>query len=210
MHHPKIQSGIYGILEGQEKSQLLEIAQNLIKAQSSAIQIRAKCLTKENRWDLAQTLHQQMADHAIKPLLIVNDDIELAEKLCCPIHLGQNDLPLAKVRKFLGKKWLIGYSTHSLSEALSAQELGADYIGFGPIYQTQSKKDALKPRDLKEFKRVLQKIKIPVVAIGGLNGKNIDPLINLGAKNFAFLSALHHPTFFEKTLPQIMEKINPK
>lgn len=118
-------------------------------------------------------------------LFIVNDHIDVAVLSGADgVHLGQGDLPLEEVRMLLGKDKVIGISCHNLSQALKAQEKGADYIGIGPIYPTATK-PGCRPVGLKVLRRLKGKIKIPYFAIGGIGEKNINEVLAAGARRIA-------------------------
>jgi thiamine-phosphate pyrophosphorylase len=121
---------------------------------------------------------------------VVNDYVDIA--LCVNadgVHLGQDDLPLKEARRIIGKKKIIGISTHNLEQAIEAERDGADYIGFGPVFHTMTK-DAGKPKGIDMLREVKTKVKIPVVAIGGINLKNIKSVLDTGADAVAVASAI--------------------
>ncbi|NWF97544.1 MAG: thiamine phosphate synthase [Nitrospirae bacterium] len=122
--------------------------------------------------------------------LIINDhtDIALASE-SDGVHLGQDDLPLKEVRKISGQNFIIGISTHSLEQALDAQNMGADYIGFGPIFHTNTK-DAGKPKGIKALKEIKKMVNIPVIAIGGINSENLSSVLNTGVDGIAVSSGI--------------------
>jgi hydroxymethylpyrimidine kinase/phosphomethylpyrimidine kinase/thiamine-phosphate diphosphorylase len=121
---------------------------------------------------------------------IVNDDLLLAERLGADgVHLGQEDGTVGAARRILGEGKLIGVSTHTLEEALRAEADGADYIGFGAIYPTGSKevRHMPGPAALATVKGV---VRIPVVAIGGINRDNAATVIDAGADAVAVIAAV--------------------
>ena len=123
--------------------------------------------------------------------MIVNDRVDLA--LACGadgVHMGQDDLPPAEVRRLAGKKLKLGVSTHSLSQALKAERDGADYIGFGPLYATQTKENNVPPVGLKSLSAVLRRVGIPVVGIGGIKLECLADLAAAGAHHIAVVTAL--------------------
>jgi thiamine-phosphate diphosphorylase len=123
-------------------------------------------------------------------LFIVNDYADIAVAVDADgIHLGQEDLPMAEARKVVGKDMIIGVSTHSEEEAFSAQEQGADYIGFGPVFHTETK-DAGEPRGTALLDRLSGKVDIPVVAIGGVGPESLGDVISSGARAVAVASAI--------------------
>ena len=123
-------------------------------------------------------------------ILIINDhpDIALASD-ADGVHLGQDDLPLREARRVMGEDKLIGISTHSMEQAVEAGESGADYIGFGPIFQTATK-DAGTPQGISELRRIKSSVSIPVVAIGGINAENAGSVFESGADAVAVASAV--------------------
>ena len=122
---------------------------------------------------------------------IVNDHVDIAV-LCNAdgVHLGQDDLPVDKVRELIGKEKIIGLSTHSPQQAQKAIEMGADYIGVGPLYPTKTKKDVCEPVTISYLDWVVSHIAIPFVAIGGIKQHNIQEVIQHGAKCCALVSEI--------------------
>ncbi|OGW57059.1 MAG: thiamine-phosphate diphosphorylase [Nitrospirae bacterium RBG_16_43_8] len=122
--------------------------------------------------------------------LIVNDYTDIALAVNSDgVHLGQSDLPLKEARKIFGKKKIIGISTHSIDEATAAEAGGADYIGFGPVFHTATK-DAGKPKGIAALREIKKIIKIPLIAIGGINAENLGSVIDSGADAVAVSSAI--------------------
>jgi thiamine-phosphate pyrophosphorylase len=122
--------------------------------------------------------------------LIINDYVDIAAAIDADgVHLGQDDLPLHEARKILGNSKIIGISTHNLDQAIKAQQDGADYIGFGPIYKTATKK-AGPPKGTDSIKELAKHIHIPIVAIGGIKEGHVAGLIGKGANAVAVASAI--------------------
>ncbi len=121
--------------------------------------------------------------------LIINDyaDIALAVE-ADGVHLGQDDLPLEEARKIMGRK-IIGVSTHSLAEAVDAEKIGADYIGFGPIFETVTK-EAGEPKGLGPLREVKASVRVPVIAIGGITVDTVDSVLGTGCDGVAVSSGL--------------------
>jgi thiamine-phosphate pyrophosphorylase len=125
-----------------------------------------------------------------RAVLIVNDHPDIAFATGADgVHLGQDDLPLAEARKLMGKDAIIGISTHTIEHAIIARRGGADYIGFGPVFQTTTK-DAGAPQGTGMLREVKKGVDIPVVAIGGINIGNIREVIEAGADAIAVASAI--------------------
>ena len=127
---------------------------------------------------------------ANKALFIINDRADIARlSRSDGLHLGQRDLPLKAARQILGSNKIIGKSCHSLKQAIKAQEEGADYISIGPIFKTPTKPE-YNPVGLKLLKEARARLKIPVVAIGGINKDNIGLVKKSGAKIIAVVRAI--------------------
>ncbi len=151
------------------------------------VQLRAKELSGKELMRLACSLREITFKHKI--IFIVNDrpDVALASQ-ADGVHLGQDDLEIAYVRKFMGDK-IIGISTHSLEEAQAAQEKGADYIGVGPIFKTVTKPD-LMPVGLDLITEIEKEIKIPFFCLGGIDLGNIKQVIEVGGRRVAISSTI--------------------
>lgn len=122
-------------------------------------------------------------------VLIVNDRIEVARQSGADgVHLGQDDASIDEARQALGEDRLVGRSTHSLAQALAAQNEGADYIGVGPIFATPTKPDYI-PVGERLLDEVAGKIHIPYFAIGSLNATNIPSVLKRGATRIAVVRA---------------------
>lgn len=125
--------------------------------------------------------------------LIINDDLETA--MACDadgIHLGQTDMPLSEARRrwnVPGKKF--GLSTHSMEQAFQALEERPDYIGVGPVFPTQTKKNADPALGTAETGRIMQAVPVTAVAIGGITPENLPGLQDAGADNFCVVSAVN-------------------
>ena len=121
---------------------------------------------------------------------IVNDHVDIA--LLCEadgVHVGQEDLPLAAVRKLVGKERIVGVSTHRWSEAEAAIRGGADYIGVGPIFATATK-TTTPPVGFAYLEEAAEKVAIPTVTIGGINEKTLPEVRRRGARCCGIVSAI--------------------
>jgi thiamine-phosphate pyrophosphorylase len=122
--------------------------------------------------------------------LIINDRLDIAMAIdAAGVHVGQSDLTCEVARKILGDKKIVGVSTATVEEAIAAEKDGADYIGVGAMYSTQTKTDA-RPVTIEILAKIKQSINIPVVAIGGINENNFIPLKNTGIDGLAIVSAI--------------------
>lgn len=122
---------------------------------------------------------------------IVNDHVDIALLTDADgVHVGQEDLPVQEVRRLLGPDKIIGLSTHSPEQAEAAVAAGADYIGVGPIFATQTKEDVCAPVGFSYLEWVVRNIRLPFVAIGGIKEHNIADVTKRGACCCALVSEL--------------------
>ena len=122
--------------------------------------------------------------------LLINDRIDVA--LACKaagVHLGQDDIPPSAARAILGPDAIIGVSAHSCEEALAAEKDGADYLGVGAVFPTNSKDDASEV-GLNMLKEIRQISKLPIVGIGGINAQNYAQVRAAGAQGAAIISGI--------------------
>jgi hydroxymethylpyrimidine kinase/phosphomethylpyrimidine kinase/thiamine-phosphate diphosphorylase len=154
----------------------------------SAVQYRNKKKDDPDRFNLGIELKELCA--RAKVPFIVNDDPELALALDADgLHLGQGDGNPAEARRLLGQKKIIGVSTHNPAEALQAEAAGADYIGLGAMYPSTSK-EIQQLVGIDALAKIRAGLRIPIIAIGGINRDNAVPLIDSGADAVAVIAAV--------------------
>lgn len=191
--------GLYFITDSAlSKNGIFKDVEDVIKAGCGIIQYREKNKSSLEMLEDAQKLKEICLG---KALFLINDRIDIALVAEADgVHLGQGDMPYDKAREILGKQKIIGLSTGTLEQAIEAEKLGADYIGVGPIYKTSTKFDARKPCGIELIKEIRQKVSLPIIAIGGINKKNVSDVINAGANGAAVISAiLKADDVFEET-----------
>jgi thiamine-phosphate pyrophosphorylase len=140
-----------------------------------------------------------------KTRLLVNDrsDIALAAG-ADGVHLTAQSLPVAVVRAICGKEYLIGVSTHSLDEARAARAAGADFIVFGPVFETESKRAYGEPQGLNKLAEVTRALgEFPVLAIGGITLANVVECFQAGASGVAAISMLNDAEKLSATVETI-------
>jgi thiamine-phosphate pyrophosphorylase len=151
-------------------------------------QYRSKSETRKSIYE--QSLQLARIARAAGALFIVNDHADIAAAVDADgVHLGQDDLPCEYARKLLGNNKLIGISTHNAEQARTAEGIGADYIGFGPLFETATK-DAGQMQGIENLSKVKRAVGIPVIAIGGINHANVQDVIRSGADGAAIISAI--------------------
>ena len=122
---------------------------------------------------------------------VVNDRVDIALAVQADgVHLGQEDLPLPAARKLLGQEKIIGLTVHSPAEARQAEAAGADYLGVSPIFTTQTKLDAGPPAGIQLIRQIKSAVKIPLIAIGGINLANAPEVVRAGADGLCAISAV--------------------
>ena len=170
------------------------------------IQLRHKSASSNQLFSWAVEIRKLCRNYGAT--LIINDraDIALASQ-ADGVHLGQQDLPAAAARKLLGKKYIIGVSASSPSEAVQAERDGADYIGFGHIFPTSSKEKAFLPLGPESLGQVASLVTLPIIAIGGIHAENAASLISLGASAVAVISAISRATNPLQTALELTEAI---
>ncbi|MBI5679072.1 MAG: thiamine phosphate synthase [Planctomycetes bacterium] len=160
-----------------------------LKGGVKTVQLREKGLATHELYSIACELRKITSD--FKANFIVNDRVDIALAVEADgVHLGWQSLPFGVVRKLLGFEKLISVSTHNRQEALQAQSWGADYITFGPIYDTPSKTGLLKPTGVEEIQKLKKEIHIPIVALGGINERNVEAVLDGGADGIAVISSI--------------------
>ncbi len=179
-------SGVYLITDQGER--LVERVSLALRGGVAVLQYRAK--DKRRADCLAEGRELKRLCAAFGAVFIVNDDVDLARELDADgVHLGQDDGTIAEARAILGQNRIIGKSTHDLEEALLAEQQGADYVGFGAMYPTESKVVSHLPGTA-GLAAIRKQIKIPVVAIGGITAANACRVIDAGADALAVISSV--------------------
>lgn len=166
---------------------VVEMVSVVLRAGIRIIQYRDKDRTRRELYEEAARLRE--LTRSFNAVLIVNDHADIAAAVDADgLHLGQDDLPLKEARMVVGDM-MIGISTHSLDQARTAETEGADYIGFGPIFQTTTK-DAGSPQGLDNLSLIKQNVSIPVVAIGGISLETAQSVFNAGADAIAVATGI--------------------
>ncbi len=179
-------TGVYLITDQQDE--LLERVRQALRGGVATLQYRPKDKPFEQCLEEGRRL-KQLCSHQ-GTLFIVNDDIRLAQALDADgVHLGQDDASPLQARTLLGPGKIIGISTHTLEEALKAEEDGADYLGFGAMYPTNSKTITQMPGTA-GLAEVRNKVRLPIVAIGGISPANACRVIDAGADAVAVISSV--------------------
>ena len=175
---------LYLILDAQvlDYDALLQVLKDSVRGGIDIVQLRDK---KSSAKEILDFCGKALRITKGKIQFIVNDRADLALLSGADgLHVGQEDLDYLQARRLMGRGKIIGVSCQTLAQALKAQAFGADYIGFGSVFQTQTK-PGRQPMDLRILRRVVRQVKIPVFPIGGISRGNIGQLIPLGVQRVA-------------------------
>ncbi len=184
--HPSPLAGVYLVTD--QGDCLVERVATALKGGVAVLQYRAKGRERDQCLAEATELRRLCRDFGVT--FIVNDDMGLARELEADgVHLGQDDGGIAEARALLGPDRIIGKSTHDLREALEAEAEGADYIGFGSMYPTSSKAVSHLPGTT-GLAEVRDRIRLPIVAIGGITPANACRVVDAGADALAVISSV--------------------
>lgn len=167
---------------------LEEAVERAIKGGCTVIQLREKDCTSQEFYETAKRIYEITKKFNVP--LIINDRVDIALAVNADgVHVGQSDLPAAVVRSIIGEDKIVGVSATNLSEAKQAVLDGADYLGVGAMYQTDTKTDA-QTVTMEELKAIRSAVDVPVVVIGGINQKTLDNFKGMGIDGLAVVSAV--------------------
>ncbi len=206
----QLPTGIYGIL-GEKFSRgrgNVETARQMVDAGVSVLQYREKLKYKSIRaiYEECVAIRKITQDAGVP--FIINDYADIALMVEADgIHQGQDDLPVKALRK-IAPKMLIGCSTHSPEQAKQAVLDGADYIGVGPIFSTQTKEDVCAPVGLEYLDYVAKNQDIPFVAIGGIKRENLPQVLARGAKTVCLVTEIIGAEDIGQRIREIQKIIN--
>ena len=152
------------------------------------VQLREKELDEEHFLEEAKEIKKLCAKYNVP--FVINDKVEIALEMDADgVHVGQSDMEAGDVRAKLGPDKIIGVSAQTVEQALLAQERGADYLGVGAVFHTDSKADAADV-DHETLKAICEAVDIPVIAIGGISKDNVGELAGSGICGIAVISAI--------------------
>ncbi len=167
----------------------IQVVKELLSAGVRVIQYREKEKPMIIKYQECQQIRKLTREYGA--IFIVNDHLDLAIAVEADgVHVGQDDLPIEVVRDMVGGDMIIGLSTHTPEQAEEAVKKGADYIGVGPIFATSTKKDIPAPVGLEYLEYVVNNIKIPYVAIGGIKEDNISSVREMGANCICLITEI--------------------
>jgi thiamine-phosphate diphosphorylase len=183
--------GLY-VVTGEEFSAgrpYIEVIKACIAGGAGIIQLREKSWDGARLIELGRELRKLTLEAGV--LFIVNDRVDIAMAVEAEgVHIGQEDIPLPLMRKIAGPRMIIGVSAHNPAEAAAAEKEGAAYIGFGPVFPTETKKDTRPARGPEMLEKVRKATSLPIYAIGGIKVENTASVIRAGADGVAVISGV--------------------
>ena len=166
-----------------------EIVRAAVAGGATCVQLREKNGGTREFLEEAQAVQAVLRGTGVP--LFINDRADIALAIgAAGVHLGQRDLPIAAARRLGPPGWIIGVSAESVEDAIRAEQEGADYIGVSPVFATPTKADAAAPLGLDGLRAIRAAVKIPLVAIGGMQVANARDVIRAGADGLAVVSAI--------------------
>ena len=156
---------------------------------ATLVQLREKRMTALQFYEAAKTALEVARRRGVE--LIINDRVDIALALGLGVHLGQDDLPPEAARRLLGNDAIVGYSTHTVEQAVVAARLPIDYLAIGPIFATATKENPSPVVGLDGLRAVRTAIgNLPLVAIGGITPASASEALAAGADSVAMISGM--------------------
>ena len=177
-----------------------------IKGGAGIVQLREKNISTKDLYEKALKVKEICKNYGA--LFIINDRLDIAQAVGADgVHLGQSDMPIEEARKILKDKFLIGATARNIEEAKKVELSGADYIGSGAIFGTNTKDNA-KKLEMEELKKIVASVKIPVFAIGGININNVGILKNIGLQGICSVSGILSEKNCKKAVDIMLKNFN--
>lgn len=186
---------------------MLQVVRAAVAARIDLIQIREKNLSGNVLYQLAASAAAITRGSATR--LLINDRSDLALAAGADgVHLTTSSLPTKVVRQTFGDRFLIGVSTHSLEEGIVARRDGADFVVFGPVFETESKREYGEALGLVRLAQVSSELSpFPVLALGGVTPRTVADCIRAGARGIATISMLQEPDRLGDVIEEIRRNI---
>jgi thiamine-phosphate pyrophosphorylase len=184
-------------------SHILQLIRAAVVAGIDLVQIREKRLTARVLFELSRSAAEVVRGSGTK--LLVNDRADIAAAAGADgVHLATTSLPTQVIRRTFGDGFLIGASTHSIAEVNVAREQGADFVVFGPVFETESKSEYGAAKGIEELSKLTATLaSFPVLALGGVTERNAADCVNAGARGIAAISMLQEPSRLEDLTQKI-------
>lgn len=180
---------------------IFQQVEETLKGGTTFLQLREKNLSDEEFKSEAEEIKKICAEYKVP--FVINDNVELAKEIDADgVHVGQDDMNASNVRQIIGNDKILGVSVQTVEQAILAEKQGADYLGVGAVFSTSTKSDAIEvPYEM--LQKICSAVKIPVVAIGGINKSNVNQLAKSGICGIAVISAI----FAEKNILEATKEL---
>jgi len=189
-----------------EGREIIDVVRAALRGGAPSIQLRGKAQPAREQVELARALLAETRPAGA--LLFVNDRLDVALAAGADgVHLGQDDLPVDAARRIVPGGFLVGISAETPELALAAERGGADYVGVGPVFATGSKADAGDAVGCERIAEVAAAVRIPVVAIGGIDAANADAVARAGAAGVAVISAVMRAADPERATRELLRTV---
>jgi thiamine-phosphate pyrophosphorylase len=183
-----------------------EVLKGVILGGARIVQFREKDFPEHEIFRRAEQYRRITADAGI--LLVINDRVDIAMAVDADgVHLGQDDIPPEAARR-IAPGLLIGVSTHSMEEALTAREGGADYVNVGPIFPTNTKQGIIRTLGPEAVTEIGERIELPYTVMGGIKEENLHEVLSRGARRVAVVTAVTQAPDVAKTTRSFIERIS--
>jgi thiamine-phosphate pyrophosphorylase len=193
----------------QTKPPLAEAVRFALQGGVRSIQLRERDLPIRELLAVAQELRKLTREFGAK--LLINDRVDAAVAVDADgVHLGHQSMPPEAVRRVVGNRMLVGVSTHSLKEAIDAEKNGANFITFGPVFETPSKLPYGAPVGTDALSDIKKKVRIPVFGLGGIKTENIREVLRAGADGIAMISAIFAAKDIQRAAEEMLKLITCK
>ena len=164
----------------------MQVVRLALEGGVTTVQLREKDLDSMNLFFLASELRNMTNEYGAN--LIINDRVDIALAVGADgVQMGKSSIPIMEARRLLGRDKLIGFSTHNMQEAVGSEENGVNYITLSPIYESPGKGKPTGPGVIPTFRDCLR---VPIIALGGINGDNAQEVLDNKADGIAVISAI--------------------
>ena len=184
---------------------LYSVVKESLEGGVTFLQLREKELDEEHFLEEARELQKLCRKYQVP--FVINDNVDIAAAINADgVHVGQSDMEAGDVRAKLGPDKIIGVTAKTVEQAVLAQERGADYLGVGAVFHTDSKADA-KEISFDTLKDICKAVSIPVIAIGGITEENVKELAGTGICGVAVISAIYARSDIKKAAENLKNEI---
>lgn len=187
-----------------ELSALADFIERALAAGVDLVQIRERDLPARSLFTLTARIVEAAKKYSAR--VLVNDRADVAAATGAGVHLTTRSLTADAVRRAFGSDMLIGASTHSLQEAEAAEHAGANFVVFGPVFETESKKIYGPPVGTESLRQVVSRFRIPVLALGGVKMTNYREALDAGAAGIAAISLFTEAADLQAVVEEIKTK----